>query len=277
MSHNLPSALVASAVAVLALCPSAAAQELPAPGVPTTTESAELGPLTRAGETLPASAIGPIVIEDMAAVLEREAKNGPDGTSPKARNGAQGEWEVPSLRSTKSAHSGIKHLINRWGDTQMGVGFGGQVDLDGAWLAGQGTLGSWTSGVQAVGYRDGVEVGRTAWFESIGAEPTWFAIDLDDIDRVEFVARPVIEGAGGTVGSILRSKALERRRLPALSMDRTHHFRATFSGRGAGLRSGSRAALKLPSPPTWLRLAITWPPVSVYSSPKLTSVEKTSW
>jgi hypothetical protein len=190
----LPGLLVLSAVPLAAQQPPAA--EVPAPGAPPTTQVAPQGPRERKGEVLDPSAIGPGVIESMAEVLARQEAMGPDGPNPKARNGAQGEWEVPGMRWNQSARSGSKHLINRWGDTRIGIGFGQEVDLEGAWLAGQGTTGSWTSGVMAIGYRDGSEVARSAWFETIGAQPAWFAIGLEDVDRVEIVARPVVEGAG---------------------------------------------------------------------------------
>lgn len=190
----------AVALSALALAPVSLAQsqsgEVPPPGVPSTPSALELGPLVRPGERLPQSAIGPIVIESMEAVLAREAVAGPDGENPKARNGSQGEWEVPGRRWVKNAHSGDHVLINRWGDTNVGLGFPETVDLKGTWIGGQGTLGSWTTGVQVVGFRDGVEVGRTEWFEDIGAESTWFEIGLEDVDRVEFLARAVIEGSG---------------------------------------------------------------------------------
>lgn len=199
MTQRILRAWATASAAALALSPSSSAQsrgEMPAPGVPTTTESVVQGPLERAGERVPANDIGPIVIEGLEEVLARQAVAGPDGVNPKARNGDQGEWEVPSMRSTQSAHSGTRHVINRWGDTNLGLGFPGQVDLQGAWLAGQGTLGSWTSGVQVVGFRGGVEVERTEWFQTIGETPAWFAIGLEDVDRVEFHARAAIEGSG---------------------------------------------------------------------------------
>lgn len=198
MTQRLLRALATASAAALVLSPSSPAQggELPAPGVPTTLGSAVLGPLVRQGERVPQSAIGPIVIEGLEEVLARAAVAGPDGANPKARNGAQGEWEVPTMRSTQSAHSGSRHVINRWGDTNLGLGFPTEVDLQGAWLAGQGTLGSWTSGVRVIGFRDGVEVARTEWFQAIGAAPAWFEIGLQDVDRVEFHARAVIEGSG---------------------------------------------------------------------------------
>jgi hypothetical protein len=235
-----PHLFAAAAFAALAVLPAAAlpqsaagGQEMPAPGVPSTPASVVDGPRLTPGEILPADAIGPIVIEGLDAVLARQAANGPDGPSPKARNGAQGEWEVPSMRATRSAHSGVKHLINRWGDTRLGVGFDGPVDLSGAWLAGQGTLGSWTDGVQVIGFRGGVEVGRTEWFETIGAEPAWFAIELSDVDRVEFVARPVIEGAGWYALDDLTFAASGAEGMPLTVLDfedLDYHTRLTGSG-----------------------------------------------
>lgn len=174
-----------------------AAREMPVPAAPSAVAPAPQAPAVLAGERLDPSAFGPFVIEAMDAVVARQERAGyENGPSPKLRNGAQGEWEVPSMRFSERPHSGTKHLINRWGDTRLGIGFERVVDLEGAWLAGQGTLGVWTTGVQAVGYRDGVEVARTEWFRRIGEQPAWFAMGLEDVDRVEFVAEAVIDGAG---------------------------------------------------------------------------------
>ncbi len=187
------------ALLVFAAAPLAAQQqaEMPAPSTPPTTHVAPQGPRERRGEILDPSAIGPSVIESMQEVLARQQAQGAEnGPNPKARNGSQGEWEVPGMRWIRSPRSGVKYLINRWGDTHIGIGFGHDVDLDGAWIAGQGTTGSWTSGVMVIGYRDGNEVARSAWFESIGEQPAWFSIGLQHVDRVEFVSRPVVEGSG---------------------------------------------------------------------------------
>jgi hypothetical protein len=78
----------------------------------------------------------------------------------------------------------------------MGIGFGRVVDLDGVWVAGHMDVKAWTPGLRAVGYRGGSEVAATAWFRDIDATPSWFAIDLDGIDRVVLEAEPVFEGAG---------------------------------------------------------------------------------
>ena len=47
-----------------------------------------------------------------------------------------------------------------------------------------------------IGYRAGKEVAHTDWFNSIGAEPTWFAIDLSAVDRIVIVAAPAFDNAG---------------------------------------------------------------------------------
>ncbi|HVS18809.1 MAG TPA: hypothetical protein VMT18_09445 [Planctomycetota bacterium] len=259
MSQRLHRALATAGAAALLLAPTSFAQgsrgEMPPPGVPSTPGAAEQGPLVRPGQRVPESAIGPVVIETMEQVLARQAVAGPDGVSPKARNGAQGEWEVPSLRSTQSAHSGTRHVINRWGDTNLGLGFPDQVDVQGAWLAGQGTLGSWTTGVQVVGFRDGVEVGRTGWFETIEAEPTWFEIGLQDVDRVEFHARAVIEGSGWYALDDLTYLAESGAAVVLDFEDLDYHTRLTDSGYGGlvwerGTGSFQMSGVEAPKPQT---------------------------
>lgn len=86
--------------------------------------------------------------------------------------------------------------MNRWGDTRMGIGFPDVVDVEGAWVAGQSSAGAWADGLRAIGFRDGEEVARTDWFEKLEATPTWFEMQLMGVDRIEIVARPVIDGAG---------------------------------------------------------------------------------
>ena len=151
-----------------------------------------------AGEALPSSALGPGVVETMEVVLERgrtrEAARA-KGVRRK-RNGAPGEWIVPSRNATYHPHSGEHYATNRFGDTRMGIGFGQPVDLRGAWVAGQASAGAWASGLLAIGYRAGREVARSDWFEDIGRIPAWFAMDLEQVDRVVLVARPTLEGAG---------------------------------------------------------------------------------
>ena len=164
---------------------------------PPAVESQPAVPESQAGERLPASAFGPTWIEDMDAVVAREAaRTEPYPEDPKGRNGAQGQWEIPSMRWSSFPHSGQHYAAAKWGDTRMGIGFGRAVDLDGVWVAGHMDVKAWTPGLRAVGYRGGSEVAATAWFRDIDATPSWFAIDLDGIDRVVLEAEPVFEGAG---------------------------------------------------------------------------------
>jgi hypothetical protein len=78
----------------------------------------------------------------------------------------------------------------------MAIGFGEPVDVHGAFFSGQAGEGAWTTGVRVVGYRDGEEVARTDWFCRIGEVATWFEMNLENVDRIEFVATPVLGGAG---------------------------------------------------------------------------------
>ena len=153
-------------------------------------------PATISGEQLPAWAFGPDVIEGMDVVLERERLRTAAVGRPKARNGAQGSWEIPSQRWTDTPHSGEHYAFAKWGDTRMGLDFGSPVTLEGAWVGGHGDSALWTNGLKVVGYRDGEQVSETSWFETIEAAPRWFPIALVGVDRVEFVARPVYDGGG---------------------------------------------------------------------------------
>lgn len=150
------------------------------------------------GEPIDPTLFGPGVVEGMDAVLARQATlaNQPP-VNPKARNGRPGTWVVPSRRATYHPHSGRLNIVNKWGDTRMGISFHKVVDVKGAYFAGQGGgPGVWTSGVRAIGYRAGHEVSVTDWFTDIGAKPRWFAMNLTGIDRIVIEARPVFNGAG---------------------------------------------------------------------------------
>ncbi len=182
MGFMIPLLALATATALLSTAPPAAPAEEDA--LP--------------GEVQPPATLGPGVVETMAEVLarirEREEEE-PDCVGEE-RGRAPGSWVVPSRRGTFAPHSGEHHVTNRWGDTRMGIGFPAPVRLRGAWIAGQASRGAWTDGLRVIGYRDGVEVARTEWFEEIGESPAWFAMELEDVDRIELVARPVLEGAG---------------------------------------------------------------------------------
>ena len=169
------------------------------PAVPafaqTQTESSE--PEAIPGEKLAPSDIGPARFVNLAELSAREATSRAEGLAVRReRNGAPGEWVIPAMQQARSAHSGEHHLMNKWGDTRMGIDFTESVDLSGAWVASQTNLSVTTSGLRVIGLRDGVEVARTEWFETLSGEPAWFEIDLKGIDRAVFEARAVIEGAG---------------------------------------------------------------------------------
>ena len=149
------------------------------------------------GEPLAGSAYGPVIVETMAEVLARDAAAPPQWlTEPKGRNGLNGTWIVPTRGGITSPRSGDRHVVNEWGDTSMGIRFPAVVDVHGAYFAGQAAEGAWTTGVRAIGYRDGEEVKRTEWFDNVGAEPVWFEMDLCGVDRIEIESQPVIEGGG---------------------------------------------------------------------------------
>ena len=58
------------------------------------------------------------------------------------------------------------------------------------WLDRRGHVRVWTPGVRILGYRDGANVAQTDWFSDIGAQPKWFAMNLQNVDRI------VIESKG---------------------------------------------------------------------------------
>ena len=172
------------AVSVLIL---AAALCLPAPS------ALAQGQITK-GEKLDPSSNGPSVVEDMEDVIARAQ------SSPPQRSGEgkpePGTWVVPSIRGTYYPHSGTHNLVNKWGDTCMGIDFPEPVDVCGAYFAGQAGEGAWTTGVRVIGFRNGEEVQHTDWFDDIDETPSWFEMDLHNVDRIEIQAVPVLGGAG---------------------------------------------------------------------------------
>ena len=152
---------------------------------------------TIVGEQLDPAAYGPSIVESLEDVMAREAARPPQWmANPKARNGEPGTWVVPGRRSTSAPRSGAHHATNKWGDTEMGIGFPELVDVHGAYFAGQGGEGSWTTGIRAIGYRSGVEIDRTEWFDEVGADPMWFEMNLCGVDRIVIWSQPVVGGAG---------------------------------------------------------------------------------
>ena len=151
--------------------------------------------VTIPGEQLDPTSYGSSWIESMEAAIERNRTAVPP-PNEKDRNGRQGVWAVPSRNATTFPYSGEHNAVNKWGDTRMGIGFAGPVDVHGAYFAGQGGEGVWTRGIRVIGYRNGELVCETPPFSEIGAEPTWMAMDLPGVDRIEIVSLAVFRGGG---------------------------------------------------------------------------------
>ena len=115
----------------------------------------------------------------------------------KEGNRQHGIWVVPSRGASYHPYSGEHYIINKWGDTKMGIAFPNKVDIHGAWFAGQGGgKGVWARSIRVFGYRNEEHTQTTDWFEDIDDIPTWFAINLHDVDRIVIEATPVYNGAG---------------------------------------------------------------------------------
>lgn len=189
-----------SLLSLLALAPLSGAmaqddvQVVPPPQTATTGGADE--PLFMRSELVPHTRPGRV--ESMEEVMRREAlREDRDFVNPKLRNGRQGSWRVPGIRRNYSPHSGKHYLFNKWGDTRMGIGFQELVDVEGAFVAGHGDLGgAFAKSLQAIGYRNGVEVQRSAVHPELTVKHSYFAIDLQDVDRIVIVAGPAYQGAG---------------------------------------------------------------------------------
>lgn len=191
--------LAAAALLAAPLLP--AHRTAPAPAAPPAGSAPAPSPaigIAIPGERLdPATSFGPGIIETMDDVVRRQRTQppprGPLATPLRERHGT---WAVPSERHTFFPHSGRHYAMNRWGDPEMGIGFGGPVDVEGAWFAGQGGEGVWAEAVRAIGFREGREVARTVWLEGIGATPRYLKMDLRGVDRIVIEARPPFRGQG---------------------------------------------------------------------------------
>jgi hypothetical protein len=149
------------------------------------------------GEKLDPAGYGAGVIEPMDVVLAREeARLAEAEQNLKDRGGEQGVWAVPSRGATGYVTSGEHNLVNKWGDPCMGFSFPTRVDVKGAYFAGQGGRGVWTTAVRVLGYRDGAEVQLTDWFNDLGAGAAWFEMDLRNVDRIVIQAVPALDRRG---------------------------------------------------------------------------------
>jgi len=70
----------------------------------------------------------------------------------------------------------------------MPISFPTAVNVLGAYFAEVGTLR--TSGVRVHGYLGWTEVSVTDWFNDIDATPSWFAINLNNVDRIVIESVP---------------------------------------------------------------------------------------
>ena len=147
-----------------------------------------------AGEKLGPDALGPGFIETMQEVIDRDLLTRPKPS--KSRTDEHGLWSIPSQRVKTNPSSGDLCAVNKWGDTQMGIGFPEPVDVHGAYFAGVSGRGVWTSAIRVIGYFDGEIAHETEWFSEIGSKPQWFAMELLNVDRIVIVAEPVLDGAG---------------------------------------------------------------------------------
>lgn len=201
LQHSMPCSVSFLAALPLCLCslasatPQESAQVVPPPQSVTTTDSYQ-EPDFMVSERVPHTRPGRV--ESMEEVMRREALREDKGfVNPRARNGRQGTWRVPGIRRNYSPHSGKHYLFNKWGDTSMGIGFQEPVKVEGAFVAGHGPMGgSFAKSLQAIGYLNGVEVGRSRVHPEVGMDHTWFAIDLEAVDRIEIVAGAAFGGAG---------------------------------------------------------------------------------
>jgi len=111
--------------------------------------------------------------------------------------GKQGYWMIPEEpRPNNYPYSPPHNVINGWGCTRIGIGFGAEVDVLGAYFAGQGAGDSYTIGVRVHGYNGAAQISETPWFYDIDEHPDWFAMNLTGVDRIVIESIPVNEGGG---------------------------------------------------------------------------------
>ena len=111
-------------------------------------------------------------------------------------NDNQGSWVTQSSSDITFPYSEPIDAINYWGCTLLGIDFPTQVDVSGAYFAGQGSQNAWTNEVRVHGYRNGIEVATTDWFTDIDSHPDWFAMNLTQVDRIVIESNPVNNGGG---------------------------------------------------------------------------------
>lgn len=200
------------------------------------------------GERLAPDAVGEGRIESMDVVLERERSFVQPTENKRARNGRQGEWVTPNPKFKYHPHSGEVCVLNKWGDTSMGIGMPETVDVEDAWIASQGGFGAWAEAVRVVGFRDGERVGESAWLEEIDETPRRLVIGLEDVDRIVVEAKPSASGAGFYALDDLRYRNVEGEEVVVDFEDA--RFSATLTGtQYAGLTWQVGTGTFTPPPP----------------------------
>jgi hypothetical protein len=170
----------AAAVAALAATPTLFAQTDPTPTIP--------------GERIDDALIAvegvrtPEMIERASAIHEVGPHIG-----LRLWNSDQGVWAVAKVRGRLDDADG-NYIINTWGDPRMGIDFGAPIDVVSLDLLAHGAA---TPGVTVVGFRDGVEIARSARLAGLDETPTTFRIDLAGVDRIEVLADPADNANGG--------------------------------------------------------------------------------
>jgi hypothetical protein len=142
------------------------------------------------GERVPASALGPSIVETLEAMAARSVPE-PAGGRLRGASYLQrpGTWFVPSARATWIAHSGRRYAINQHGDPRMAIGFPAPADVEGAWFAPQGDVGAWARSLVVRGYRNGVEVARTPELVLVSRAPVYLAMCFEGVDRLAIEAQ----------------------------------------------------------------------------------------
>jgi hypothetical protein len=108
--------------------------------------------------------------------------------------GFPGKWAVPTP-ATSHPFSQPHNLINGNGATLMSVSFANPVDLQGAYVAVQGSDSvSWAQSLRVHGYFGGLPTTDTPLFTQITTIPTWFDMTaLTHVDRIVFEASVAFE------------------------------------------------------------------------------------
>jgi len=148
------------------------------------------------GEKLDASLLGPGAIEDMRAVLQRQAAAPTPAQleAAKARD-VRGVWLVQFTHAQDGAES--RYVLNGGGATRMAIAFPTAVDVTGARFAGQGGgPGVWTPALRVVGYSRDQEVATSDWLRGLNEQWRWFDINLHGVDRIVFECEPAFDNAG---------------------------------------------------------------------------------